>query len=194
MRIDYRWAEGRAERYSSIAAELVPLEPDVIVTGGSAILAPLQATSTVPIVFAHAVDPIRAGFVASLARPGATPPALRFFERDCIQVAGARSARSCRGLRRGRASGMSATRRAVDEMREVHSAATALGVEFDKLEIRRAEDIATAFERLTSGTQALYVCPDRAGRLQPRSHRHPGARLAATRPCSVFGNSSIRQA
>ena len=49
---------------------------------------------------------------------------------------------------------------AADEMREVQTAAKALGVEVDKLEIRRAEDIATAFERLTSGAQALYVCPD----------------------------------
>ena len=68
--IEYRWAEGRAERYVEVAAEFVRLKVDVIVTGGSAIPAAMQATSTIPIVFALAVDAIREGIVTSLARPG----------------------------------------------------------------------------------------------------------------------------
>jgi ABC-type uncharacterized transport system substrate-binding protein len=64
------------------------------------------------------------------------------------------------GLRRLAVLGNVGYAGAVDEMREVQTAAKALGVEIDKLEIRRAEDIATAFERLTSGAQALHVCPD----------------------------------
>src|SRR5438876_10564255 len=53
--IEYRWSEGRAERYLEVAAEFVRLKVDVIVTGGAAIPAAMQATSTIPIVFALAV-------------------------------------------------------------------------------------------------------------------------------------------
>ena len=70
VRIDYRWAAGNddARRY---AVELSALAPDVIIAGGSASSGPLlQATRTVPIVFAHVPDPVGAGFVDSLARPG----------------------------------------------------------------------------------------------------------------------------
>ena len=68
--IEYRWAEGHSERYADIAAEFVRLNVDVIVTVGSAVPAAKQVTSTIPIVFAIAVDPLGSGMVASLARPG----------------------------------------------------------------------------------------------------------------------------
>ena len=71
LRMDYRSAGGSADLYSKYAAELVALAPEVIVTGGTAALAALlQATRTVPVVFANATDPVGAGYVASLARPG----------------------------------------------------------------------------------------------------------------------------
>src|SRR6516164_7340586 len=68
--IEYRWAEGRPERFAEIAAEFVQLKVDVIVTLGGAVLAAKQATSVIPIVFAAASDPVGSGLVASLARPG----------------------------------------------------------------------------------------------------------------------------
>ena len=68
--IEVRWAEGRGERYTEIAAEFVRLKVDVIVTAGGAVLATKQATSVIPIVFAVANDPVGSGLVASLARPG----------------------------------------------------------------------------------------------------------------------------
>src|ERR1700730_9070495 len=68
--IEYRWAEGRSERYSQIAAEFVRRKVDVIVTVGSAVAAAKQATSVIPIVFAIANDPLSTGLVASLSRPG----------------------------------------------------------------------------------------------------------------------------
>ena len=68
--IVFRWAEGRAERYPEIVAEFVRLKVNVIVTGGIAVPAARQATSTIPIVFALATDPIASGLVTSLARPG----------------------------------------------------------------------------------------------------------------------------
>jgi putative ABC transport system substrate-binding protein len=68
--VEYRWPEGRAERFAEIAAEFVRLKVDVIVTVGAAALAAKQATSVIPIVFAVAADPLGSGLVASLARPG----------------------------------------------------------------------------------------------------------------------------
>jgi putative ABC transport system substrate-binding protein len=69
--IEYRWAEGRDQRFAEIAAEFVRLKVDVIVTSGTAsVLAAKQTTSVIPIVFAAAGDPVASGLVASLARPG----------------------------------------------------------------------------------------------------------------------------
>ncbi len=65
-----RWAEGKSDRFAEIAAEFVQRNVDVILTAGSAVPAVKQATSTIPVVFAVAVDPLASGFVASLARPG----------------------------------------------------------------------------------------------------------------------------
>ena len=68
--IEYRWAEGRTERFSDLAVELVRLRPDVIVTSGApAVLAAKGATSTIPIVMAQINDPVGLGVVGSLARP-----------------------------------------------------------------------------------------------------------------------------
>src|SRR6266851_4710646 len=68
--IEYRWSEGRPERYAEIAAEFVRQKVDVIVTVGTAVPIVKQATSTIPIVFAVAIDPVGAGLVTSLAKPG----------------------------------------------------------------------------------------------------------------------------
>jgi putative tryptophan/tyrosine transport system substrate-binding protein len=71
VRIDYRWIAGDADRARRYAAELVALAPDVILASGTSNVAPLlQATRTVPIVFPVIGDPVGAGFVDSLARPG----------------------------------------------------------------------------------------------------------------------------
>jgi putative ABC transport system substrate-binding protein len=71
VQIDTRWAAADADRIRSHAAELVALAPDVILTSGNAGVAPLlQVSRTVPIVFAIVPDPVGAGFVDSLARPG----------------------------------------------------------------------------------------------------------------------------
>src|SRR5262249_56633859 len=68
--IEYRWAEGRVERFAEFAAELVRLKVDVIVTAGVGGLAAKEATSDIPIVLALVGDPVGTGLVASLARPG----------------------------------------------------------------------------------------------------------------------------
>jgi ABC-type uncharacterized transport system substrate-binding protein len=81
VRIDYRWAAGDADRHRRYAAELVALSPDVILAGGSTAMMSLQQlTRTVPIVFVNIVDPVGAGFVESLARPGTNATGFVLYE------------------------------------------------------------------------------------------------------------------
>lgn len=78
--IDYRWAAGNAENYRKYAAELIALSPDVILAPGGSLASLLQATRTVPIVFTITADPVGAGFVDSLARPGGNATGFLQFE------------------------------------------------------------------------------------------------------------------
>ena len=81
--IEYRWAEGRSERYAEILAEFVRLKVSVIVAHATApIIAAKQATSAIPIVFADAADPVGTGLVASLARPGGNVTGLSLQQAD----------------------------------------------------------------------------------------------------------------
>jgi putative ABC transport system substrate-binding protein len=158
--IEYRWAEGRPERYSEIAAEFARLKVDVIATVGSAVPATMQVTSTIPIVFAIAVDPFGTGLVASLAKPGGNVTGL---STQTIELPGKRIEllrAVLPDLHRLAVLANVSYPGAVHEAAEVQAAAHKLDIEIEMLEIRRAEDIAPAFEKLKSGVQAIYVCPD----------------------------------
>jgi len=81
VRIDLRWGAGDADRFRKQAAELVALAPDVVLASSLPVVQPLlQATRTVPVVFAQVVDPVGAGVVASLARPGGNATGFTIFE------------------------------------------------------------------------------------------------------------------
>jgi ABC-type uncharacterized transport system substrate-binding protein len=80
LRIDYRWGAGDTHRYQSYAAELLALAPDVVVAAGSAAMGAVQATRSVPVVFVQVGDPVGAGFVESLARPGGNATGFTVFE------------------------------------------------------------------------------------------------------------------
>jgi ABC-type uncharacterized transport system substrate-binding protein len=81
IRFDYRWGAGDAENIRKYAAELVAIAPDVILASGTATVGPLlQATRTVPIVFAQVTDPVGAGFIDSLAHPGGNATGFLLFE------------------------------------------------------------------------------------------------------------------
>src|SRR5262245_11061031 len=82
--IEYRWAEGRSERFVEIAAEFGRLKVDVLVASGSAIPATMQATSTIPIAFPVGTDPVGAGWVQSLARPGGNVTGLSQQRSDAV--------------------------------------------------------------------------------------------------------------
>jgi putative ABC transport system substrate-binding protein len=158
--IEYRWADGRSERFGEIAADLVKLNVDVIVTVGSAVAAVEQATSTIPIVFAIAVDPVGTGLVASLARPGGNVTGL---STQTTELAGKRIEilrEALPNVRRLAIIGNVSYNGPVREITEVQSAARTFDLDLNVLKIRRAEDIDPAFAGLKSGAQALYVCPD----------------------------------
>src|SRR6266571_206069 len=158
--IEYRWAEGRIERYAEISAEFVRLKVDVIVTSGGAVLAAKQSTSVIPIVFALATDPVGLGFVASLARPGGNVTGLSSQSTDTAGKRLELLREAVPGLRRLAIMTNVGYPGAVLERGEVQAAATSLGLEVTSLEIRRAEDIALAFEALKGRADALYVCTE----------------------------------
>jgi putative tryptophan/tyrosine transport system substrate-binding protein len=158
--IEYRWAEGRRERLIEIASEFARLKVDVIVTAGSAFRALKQATSAVPIVLAIAEDPVEAGFVASLARPGGNITGLAIQRADSLGKRLELLREVVPGLRRLAVLANVGDPNTVREMGEVEAAAHTLGLAVAKLEIRRADDIDPAFAALKGGADALYVCAD----------------------------------
>ena len=147
--IEYRWAEGRNERFGEIAAEFVRLKVDVIVTAGTApVLATKRATSVIPIVFPLAGDPVGNGLVVSLARPGGNITGLSLQTTDI----GAKRLELLREVVAplGRLAIMAnvGNASAALEMDEVLQTARGLGLDVAALEIRRAEEIAPVFEEL----------------------------------------------
>jgi putative tryptophan/tyrosine transport system substrate-binding protein len=157
--IEYRWAEGRSESYADIAAEFVRLKVNVIVTVGSAVAATKQVTSTVPIVFAIAVDPVGSGMVASLARPGGNATGISV---QSTELAGKRLEilrEALPDLRRLAVIGDVSYAGSVLEIAQIQAAADKVRIEIEVLEIRHAADIVPAFQALKSAAQALYVCP-----------------------------------
>jgi len=159
--IEYRWAEGRADRLSEIAAEFVRLKVDVIVTyATTGTLAAKQATSAIPIVFAIAGDPVGTGLVASLARPSGNVTGLSL---QLTEVSGKRLEllrEAVPDLRRLAILGNVGNPFTVLEIDEVQAAARTLGLEVHTPEIRRAQDIAPAFEALRGRADAIYVSTD----------------------------------
>jgi putative tryptophan/tyrosine transport system substrate-binding protein len=159
--IEYRWAEGRSDRAAEIAAEFVRRNVDVIVTSATAVIvAAMQATSVIPIVFAAAGDPVGTGLIANLARPGGNITGLTNQQPD---LAGKRLEilrDLVPSLRRLAIMANVDYPFAVPEVAEVRGAAGTLGLDVVNLEIRRAEDIATAFESVNGRADALYVVND----------------------------------
>jgi len=158
--IEYRWSEGRPERYAEIAAEFVRLKVDIIVTVGSAVPIVKQATSTIPIVFAVAIDPVGSGLVASLAKPGGNVTGLSI---QANELAGKRLEllrEVLPQLRRLAIIFNADNTQPVLEMGETQAEARRLGLEVTPLAIRRAEDITPAFQALKTRADALYVAVD----------------------------------
>jgi putative ABC transport system substrate-binding protein len=159
--IEYRWAEGRSERFTEFAAEFVRLKVDVILTHNTPpVLAAKQATSVIPIVFATAADPVGTGLIASLARPGGNVTGLSSATSD---IAGKRIEllrEVVPSLRRLAILANPDNPFVAIEVREAQAAARTLDLEVVLFEIRRAEDITPIFEGLKGRAEALEILPD----------------------------------
>jgi len=159
--IDYHWPEGRNERLAEIAAEFVRLKVDIIVTAGTPqTLAAKHATSVIPIVFAGVGDPVGAGVVATLARPGGNATGLSMQQTDTAGKRLELLREVIPSLRRLAIMANSDNLSTALDMREAQAAARALGLEAVTSEIRRRADIATAFDALKGRVEALYICND----------------------------------
>jgi putative tryptophan/tyrosine transport system substrate-binding protein len=158
--IEYRWSEGRTERYVEIAEEFVRRKVDVIVTVGSAVPSVRQATTVIPIVFAVAIDPVRSGLVSSLANPGGNVTGLSL---QAANLAGKRleiMRELLPQLRRLAVLFNGGNDQTVLEMNDTEAAARELKIEVAPLEIRARQDIAPVFEKLNSQADALYIVVD----------------------------------
>ncbi len=160
VRVEYRWAEGRAERFAELAAEFVRLKVDLILTHNTPpTLAAKRATSVIPIVFATAGDPVGTSIVASLARPGGNVTGLSGQAPDTASKRVELLREIIPDLR------LFGILAAVDnpltarDVEEVQEASRTLSVQTMALNIQRAEDIPAAFEALNGRGQALYVSP-----------------------------------
>jgi putative ABC transport system substrate-binding protein len=189
--IEYRWSQGRPERVAEFAAEFVRKKVDVIVTYGGAIAALKRATTVIPTVFAIAGDPVRSGFVESLARPGGNVTGMSLQQNDIASKRIEILRDVIPNLRRLAILFNAGYPASVLEAGEVQAAARAIGLEVAPHEIRRAEDIAPVFEALKSRADTLYVVDDTL----IIANRTPIITLAlGARLPTIFGNRDYVQA
>jgi putative ABC transport system substrate-binding protein len=158
--IEYRWAEGRRERFAEIAAEFVRLKVDVIVTVGSGVPPLKQATSVIPIVFTIDGDPVGRGLVASLARPGGNVTGLSGQQPELVGKRVEILRELLPASTRLAVLANSAFSTSVQEIDEVRATAGKLGFAVLVPDVRQVEDIAPAFDALKGKADALYVCGD----------------------------------
>ena len=150
--IEYRYAEGKIDRLPALAAELVRLKVDVIVTsGGAPTRAAKEATVTIPIVMAQDPDPIGNGFVASLARPGGNITGLSNLNRELSGKRLELLKEVIPRLSRVAVFGTSTFPGNAQNLRETELAAEALEVKLQYLDVLAPKDIETAFRAATKG-------------------------------------------
>ena len=159
--IEYRWAEGREQRFAEIMAEFIRLKVDVLLTySNAAALSAKHATTTVPIVFAAAGDPVGTGLIASISHPGGNVTGLSIQQTDLAgkRIEILREIMPRLGTLAVLANARSAN--AVLEMGEAQAAARSLGLGVILSQIGVADDIAPAVEALNGRADAVYTCSD----------------------------------
>ncbi len=177
VRIDIRWGAGNADDIRKYAAELAALAPDVIFASGTASVGPmLQATRTVPIVFANVADPVGAGFVDSLARPGGNASGFIQFEYSLSGKWLELLKQIAPGVTRAAVLRDPAITSGIGQFAVIQSVAPSVGVEVSAINVRDAGEIeraVTAFARSSNG--GLIVTASALAVL----HRQPIIALAA---------------
>jgi ABC-type uncharacterized transport system substrate-binding protein len=187
IRVDYRWGGSNADNMRKYAAELVALAPDVILAHSSAAVAPLlQATRTIPIVFTTVADPVGAGYVNSLARPGGNATGFVVFD---YSIAG-------KWLEMLKEIAPRVTRAAVlrdaalavgtGQFGAIQSVAPAFGVELTPVGVRDADEIARGITAFAQGANGGLIMTGSTGAL---FHRNLIITLAARHrlPAVYFG-------
>jgi putative tryptophan/tyrosine transport system substrate-binding protein len=145
VRIDFRWGAGNADAIRNYAAELVALSPDIILASGTASIGPLQqATRTVPIVFTIVVDPVGAGFVDSLARPGGNITGFITFEYGLAAKWLELLKQIAPGVTRVAVLRDPAITAGIGQFGAIQTAAPSLGVEVSPINMRDAGELESA--------------------------------------------------
>jgi putative tryptophan/tyrosine transport system substrate-binding protein len=159
--IERRWADGKFDRLPALAAELVRLKVDIIVTAGPQATRPAkQATSTIPIVMAQDPDPVGNGFVASLARPGGNITGLSSLAPEISGKQLELLKEIVPRLSRVAVFGTSTNSGNAQTLREVELAAKAFGVKLQYLDVPSPKDIETAFRAASKGrADAVLMLP-----------------------------------
>ena len=164
VRIDTRWATTNADELRKHAAELAAPTPDVLVgaSGTTTVAALLQATRTVPIVFAIVVDPVGAGFVASLARPGGNATGFTMFEYGMAGKWLELLKQIAPGVTRAAVLRDPAIASGIGQFGAVQAVAPSLGVELSPVDVRDAREIeraVTAFAGIQNGGLVVTASP-----------------------------------
>src|SRR5262249_33879259 len=163
VRIDVRWAAGDATLDRKFATELVTLAPDVLLGTASQTVAALQAaTQSVPIVFAHAVDPVGAGFVDSLARPGGNATGFGLYEYGISAKWLEVIKRNTRTVKRAAVLREPAIAAGTGQFGAIQSVAPSFGVELTPVNVRDPNEIeraVSAFARSPNGGLIVTASP-----------------------------------
>jgi ABC-type uncharacterized transport system substrate-binding protein len=156
--VEYRYAEGKLERLSELAAELVRLKVDVIVTAGPTVTRPVKKTTvTIPIVMAFDDDPVGSGFAASLARPGGNITGL---SSQASEISGKQLellTEIVPKFSRGAVLGSSTRAGTAQSIKETELAAGALGLKLQYLDVLGPKDIETAFREARKGLAEAVI-------------------------------------
>jgi putative ABC transport system substrate-binding protein len=183
--IEWRYSEGKAERFADLAAELVALKVDVIVTMSTpAALAAKQATQTIPIVMVYVADPVGTGLVPNLARPGGNLTGVSDMATDLSGKRLELLKEVVPTLSRVAMLWNAADPGMVLRFREIEAAARVLGVTLQPLEVRGPQDFARAFTVMTQERpDALFVVAE----VLTLSHRCQVLDFAATQRLPAMG-------
>ena len=190
VRVDYRWGGGNADASRKYAAELVALAPDIILAHSSGALAQLlQVTRTVPIVFTTVADPVGAGYIESLARPGGSATGFSSFEYGTSAKWLELLKQIAPGVTRVAVLREPALGSGIGQLASIQAVAPSLGVELRPVDTRDAGEIEraiTAFAQDSNGGLIVTWSPETAARRKlviAMATRH---RLPAVYPYPLF--------
>jgi putative tryptophan/tyrosine transport system substrate-binding protein len=177
IRIDYRWGDGKADTMHKYAAELVALAPEVILANSSAAVSPLlQTTRTIPIVFAVVADPVGAGFVESLARPGGNATGFTVFEYSIAGKWLELLKEIAPRLTRAAVLRDSAIAAGTGQLGAIQAMASSLGIELRPVDVRDAGEIERSLTAFAQGSNGGLIV---TGSPAAAAHRELIVALAA---------------